>query len=211
MRKAAVVMIASLLTVSPVAAQQHEHQQAPSDSVAPPQTMDMMGMMGQMMTMMARMHGTMGGEMMPGMMGEGMMSGMMGEGMMPGMMGEGMMSGMMDMDCPCLPLRLRGSLGLSEDQVQRIEDIEERSGKEQAEHTGLATEAQRAAMAALHAQNPNLQEYEARLREAASHGVEAQLALARGSIRAREILTAAQREQLRSAVEAMRELMQPHR
>lgn len=196
MRKAAVLLIGSLFAVSPAAAvqaQQHEHQQTPSDSAAAPQMMDMMGMMGQMMTMMAGMHGTMGGEMTPGMMG------------------EGMMSGMMDMDCPCLPLRLRGSLGLTEDQVRRIEEIKQRTEKEQAEHTGLAMEAQRVAMAALHAQNPNLQEYEARLREASNHRVEAQLALARGSIQAREILTVAQREKLNAAVSVMRELMHPHR
>ena len=196
MRKAAILVIASLFVVSPAVAlhaQQHEHQPAPSDSAATPQMMDMMGMMGQMMTMMAWMHGTMGG------------------GMMPGMMGEGMMPGMMDMDCPCLPLRLRGSLGLSEDQVRRIEEIVQRSGMEQSEQTGLATEAQRAAMTALHAQNPNLQEYEARLREAASHRVAAQLSLARGSIQVREILTAAQREKLGSVTSAMQELMEPHR
>ena len=193
MRKAAIFMIGSLLAVSPVAAQEHLHQQTPSDSAAAPQMMDMMGMMGQMMTMMAQMHGTMGAEMMPGMMG------------------GGMMPGMMDMDCPCTPLRLRGSIGLSEDQVRRIGQIEERSRKEEAEHTRLAMEAQRAGMAVLHAQNPNLQEYEARVREAASHRVDAQLALARGSVQAREVLTAEQREKLRSVMESMRELMQPHR
>jgi hypothetical protein len=193
MRKAAMFMIGTLLTVSPAAAQQHEHPPAPSDSVAAPQAMDMMGMMGRMMTMMAQMHRTMGG------------------GMAPGMMGEGMMGGMMDMDCPCLPLRLRGALGLSEDQVRRIGQIEERSRKEQAEHARLAMEAQRAGMAALHAQQPNLREYEARMREAASHGVDAQLALASGSVEARAVLTAEQREKLRSAMEAMGELMGEHR
>jgi hypothetical protein len=179
-----VLTLCGLFVAAPLVAQEHRHEQAQPDSAVPQPAMDMMGRMGQMMTLMAQMHGMMGGEAMSGGVGDDAEAGM--------------------------PLRLSMSLGLTGDQVGRIDQIEERSRAEHGGHLRLAIEAEGVGIAALQASSPNLQEYEARAREAASHRVEAQLALARGSVQAREVLTGEQREKLRSLMEAMHELTQAH-
>ena len=183
MKSVMLVLGGLLLGAAPLASQQHEHAPAPADSVARAES-------AGMMEMMRSMHGDMSGAM----------------GGMGGSMGHEM-----DLDCPCLPLQMRRSLGLSADQIGRLEEIQRRASEQQEERLRGATEADQAATMLLHGAAPDLAAYEARLREAAGQRVEARLARARALLKAHAVLTAVQRERLRPATEMMRELIEGRR
>jgi hypothetical protein len=106
-----------------------------------------------------------------------------------------------------LPLRLRTSLGLSADQVQRLEELALRARAARADRIRQAEAAEHAADDAMHAAAPDLTVYEGHLRAAAAHRVEARLATARAALEARAILSPAQRERLQTAIDTMHEMM----
>ncbi|MGM0669164.1 MAG: Spy/CpxP family protein refolding chaperone [Gemmatimonadota bacterium] len=144
---------------------------------------------GAMMRMMRTMMGN-------GIMGGGMMGTRGGSGMMQGGMMQG---GMMDMGMAGgagMILSLEESLDLSEDQVQRLEEMQESIRDEVQQHTSQAMEAGQAAMEALQSDTPDLGTYEESLREAADHSILAHTAMARSDVEARQLLTAEQQKDL---------------
>jgi Spy/CpxP family protein refolding chaperone len=176
----AVMILGALLTYAPpLAAQGHEHPAQPKDSVA---SAEHAGRMQHMMQMMR------GGTAEGAAMGGGMPD----------------TPEAMALD---LPLRLRTSLGLSPDQIDRLDETRGRAEAARAERLRQAEAAERAAADALHRAPPDLAAYEAGLREAAAHRVEARLAMARAALEAREILDPAQRARLQAAMEMMHEMM----
>jgi Spy/CpxP family protein refolding chaperone len=124
-----------------------------------------------------------------------------------GMMAAGMH---MMMAGPEMVLHLREPLELSPAQVQRIEAIRDSVQREHRPHAHAAMRAMGEAGAMLEASNPDLSRYEARLREAADHYVQAHAAMARGWLRAREVLTPEQRSNLRFGMKVMQQMMAEH-
>lgn len=149
---------------------------------------------------------------MPGMMGEQMMmGGMMGQGMMGSgmmqMMGQGM--GMMATGGPgpAMILRMEDALDLSDDQVDRLEDIREEFSGSRQQHMNAAMSAHENARQNLEGENPDFDAYEEALQEASTHMVQAHLAMARASVQARQVLTAEQRERLQQGMGMMQGMM----
>lgn len=154
----------------------------------------------------ARQDSARGGMMQgqPGMMQGGMMQ------MMRGMHGQqGMMGGMMGMAAgPGVILGLRESLELTEDQVTRLEALRESTRQQMHGHMMEGMQTMRSAWELLDSDSPDLDAYEARLREASDHMVLAHTAMARAAVEARELLTADQRERLELARSMMQEMRQ---
>lgn len=204
-RKVLVLTLASALAGVPAYAQmghqQHAGQRSGGGMACP-------GMKGGAST--TGMHG--GAMQGPGMMGmmRGGMGGMMGGPMsqMQGMMGGAMMGhGMMGEPGPGMLLRLKGALELTGEQVSRLEGLQQKFSQQHEEHVKAADEAQRAAAEALRGEQPDLAAYEAKLKEAAAHGVEAHVVAARAALEARSVLTDEQRAKLRTGMAMMREAM----
>ena len=97
---------------------------------------------------------------------------------------------------PGMLIQHRQELSLSDDQVRRLEVIRTRTEASARTHMQPAMQAHMAAAAVLESNSPNLQTYEARLREAADHMVQVHVALARGAVEARQVLNAEQRTRL---------------
>jgi Spy/CpxP family protein refolding chaperone len=108
-----------------------------------------------------------------------------------GMVGEHCMR-MMGGPPPAMLLRHQEDLGLSADQVRRIERLQAEAGG--AEHMGAVMAAHREAAELLHADRPDFAGYEARLREAADHMIQAHTQMARAAVQARGVLTPEQRK-----------------
>ena len=159
-----------------------------------------MGMMGMM-----RGHGMMG--MMRGMPGDsaGMMR--MGRGMGPGMMGGGMgMTGMMGAN-PSMLLAQRDVLELDDDQVARLEELrEKRQGMMQGMHQGMM--AVRGQMQdAMAADSLDMEAYRNAVEAMADQMVGHRMQMARFSEQVLDVLTAEQREKLRTGMRMMRHMM----
>jgi Spy/CpxP family protein refolding chaperone len=95
---------------------------------------------------------------------------------------------------PAMILLHADHLGLSQDQVRRIEAIRDRT--DGAAHMQGAMATQRQAAELLQAEQPDLAAFEARLRQAADHMVQAHTTMARAAVDARAILTPEQRASL---------------
>jgi Spy/CpxP family protein refolding chaperone len=108
-----------------------------------------------------------------------------------GMMGEHCMK-MMGGPPPAMLLQHQEELGLSADQVRRIEQIQTEA--DGASHMGAVMAAHREAAELLHADRPDFAAYEAKLRAAADHMIQAHTQMARTAVQAREVLTPEQRE-----------------
>ncbi|MDZ7780496.1 MAG: periplasmic heavy metal sensor [Gemmatimonadota bacterium] len=147
----------------------------------------MQGQMSDSTPSMGMAHGM----MMGGMMGHGMM----GSGMMP-MMGQGM--GMMATGGPgpTTLLRMRDALELSDDQVARLQELEEAFQEETGSHMNAAMASHEEAARALQGDAPDLGAYQQSLQAAANVMVQFHAAMARAAIDAREVLTPEQRERL---------------
>lgn len=147
------------------------------------------------------------GMVQPGMMQPGMMQGGM-MGMMQGMHGQaGMMGGMMGMaGGPTLMLRLQESLELSEDQVERLEVLRDSAQAGMRTHMMRAMQSVSAAGELLSTPAPDLEAYEAALREAADHMVVGHTVAARVAVEARQVLSPEQRERLDLAIDMVREM-----
>lgn len=94
---------------------------------------------------------------------------------------------------PMLLLDMQDSLELTDTQVQRLEALRDRARMEAMPHMHQAMMAQRAAAETLDADDPDLDAYEARLREAMNHMVLAHTAMARIGLESRRVLTPEQR------------------
>ena len=120
-------------------------------------------------------------------------------------------AGMMEMQgmpSPAMILQLREPLGLTQAQVQRIEAIRDRVEREHQPHMQAAMKAMREADGLLGAAALEQARYEAKLREAANQHVQAHLAMTRGWLEARAVLTPEQRSNLEFGVKVMRQMMQ---
>lgn len=136
-----------------------------------------------------------------GAMGQGMM-GMMGQGMMgESMMGHGMMG--MATWGPGSLLAVREELGLTETQIDDLEELQEQAREEARSHMELAHEARARAMDLLGQEPVPFDGYEMEIRAAVGHLAEAQVAVTRAGVEALGLLTAEQREDLSSLLPGM--------
>lgn len=189
----AVVTVFALGATSPARAQEHQH---PAEKAGAPD--------------MAAMH--CGGEM------AGMMNAMpAGKPGMPGMSGdmkmpegkdkmEAGMAGMMEMMGPPTPamyLHHQDKLDLTSNQVARLKSLQGEAQPLCVHHMEMAMTSHHAANQLLDATAPDFTAFKAKLNEAAGHMVEAQLAMAKASVAAREVLTVAQRQAMKSQMEEM--------
>ena len=120
-------------------------------------------------------------------------------GMQMGAMQMGAMMDMMRPEGAAEILDMASALGLTPDQVQRLNGIRERARATSQPHLDAAMRAHHAAMQALAADPADVARYEAQLRETATHYVEAQVALARSGAEAMAVLTPEQRANVRFA------------
>lgn len=90
------------------------------------------------------------------------------------------------------------ALGLTADQVSRLEVIRDQTQAAAREHMQPVRAAHMSAAELLRADSPDLDEYEDALEEAAEHMVAAHVAVVRASLAAREVLTAEQRSTLQT-------------
>lgn len=97
---------------------------------------------------------------------------------------------------PQMLLQHREALGLSTDQVNRLEALQARARETAMPHMQPAMQAHRAAAELLKGDSPDFQGYEARVREAADHMVRAHVAMARMAVEARGVLNPEQRGRL---------------
>lgn len=150
----------------------------------------MPGMMGQQQMMMGGMTGQ-------GMMGSGMMQ-MMGQGM--GMMATGG-------PAPQMILRMEDALGLTGEQVSRLEEIRDEFSGTRQEHMSAAMSAHQEARRALEGDSPDFGAYGEALYEAADRMVEAHVSMARAAHETRQVLTEEQRNQLGEGMGMMQGMM----
>lgn len=138
--------------------------------------------------------------------GIGMMQGQ--PGMMQMMHGQGGMMMGMAMG-PGMVLRLQESLDLTDSQVAELETmLDSAPSSTMRQHMTQGMQVMHAASEVLTSDSPDLDAYEARLREAKEHMVLAHTAMARAGVEARQLLTPDQRERLSLARQMMHE-MQP--
>ncbi|HUE97194.1 MAG TPA: Spy/CpxP family protein refolding chaperone [Longimicrobiaceae bacterium] len=130
-----------------------------------------------------------------------------GQGGGGGMMGMMQGGGMDAMPGPEMVLRLRDALALSDDQVRRIEEIQLRTHSEHHQRMQAGMHPSQAAAAILQGNSPDLEEYEDLLEQAAEHDVAASVALARGMVDTRAVLTADQLAKLDVGIGMMHEMM----
>lgn len=103
---------------------------------------------------------------------------------------------MMGGPAPQMLLMHREALGLSADQVNRLETLQARARETAMPHMRPAMQAHMAAAELLKGDSPDFQGYEARIREAADHMVRAHVAMARVAVEAGRVLTAEQQGRL---------------
>ena len=119
----------------------------------------------------------------------------------------GMMQMQQMMPGPMMILQLREPLGLTQAQVGRLEAIRDRVQGEHQPHMQAAMRAMQEAQALLEGPTPDLSRYEAKLREAADHHVQAHVPMARAWLEAREVLTPEQRSNLQFGMKVMQQMM----
>lgn len=111
-----------------------------------------------------------------------------------GMQGMEHCLSMMGAPPPGMMLRHQEELGLSADQVGQLETLKDEAGAQSHRTEVMAAHAR--AAAALESDDPDWPAYEAALRAAADHMVQAHTAMAKAAVEAGDVLSAAQREQL---------------
>ncbi len=142
--------------------------------------------------------GPMGG----GMGGNGQHGGraMGGGAMGGGAMGGGAMADHQAMMAMFVPpqalLSQRQALGLTDDQVSRIEHLQHERGEDVQESRDELAEQRQKAIAALREDEPDLDEYEHALKELSEERIEAHVAMLKAAMEARDVLTDAQRAKL---------------
>jgi hypothetical protein len=93
-------------------------------------------------------------------------------------------------------LQHRDALGLSAEQVRRLEAVQAETAKGAAQHMQPVMEAHMAAAELLRSDTPDFKAYEERLSEGADHMVRAHVNMARAAVQARQVLTSDQRSRL---------------
>ncbi len=130
-------------------------------------------------------------------------------GMQSGPMTMHGMMGMMTMHAgPGMVLALAEPLGLSDAQLERIQDVHQETQQAAWRHMRQAMEVMQDAADLVRGETPDLDAYEARLRDAAEHGVLGHMARARAMVRVYDILIAGQQEKLETAAGMMVHMMQ---
>jgi Spy/CpxP family protein refolding chaperone len=97
---------------------------------------------------------------------------------------------------PAMILNLRQSLGLTDEQIDRLEALRDNVRSEVRQNMMQGMQTMRAAQELLEAESPDLTVYQERLREAANDMVLARTAMAQAAVEARALLTTEQRDQL---------------
>lgn len=214
MKHSLLALTALALAAAPAAAQTHEHGAAKAgQEMGPTAMICSMGMLP---------HPGMGG--MGGMMksGGGMMGGMQhgqaqgqAQGMQHGQMQHGNTAGsdkpaatamehQGGMEHPVTPTMLlhhAKDLELTQDQVAKVTQLATASQAACETHLKAATEAHHAAAALLGdaATNPDVAQYEARLREAITHVLQAHVGVVKAGVEAKAVLTPAQVDKLKAS------------
>ena len=186
----------SVVVARPLPAQQHQHPQSAS------QKTDMAVMMcGGGMAAMLQMHN--GG--MPGMRMDGMKPGMKMDSAKPTMRMDNMsgMEMMMGPPGPATILQQKEKLGLSAAQVSRLEALQKEAQPSCAHHMQAAMTAHMGASQLLDAANPDFSAFESKLKEATTHMVEGHVVMAKAAVAARDVLTPAQRQALKTQMGMM--------
>jgi Spy/CpxP family protein refolding chaperone len=111
---------------------------------------------------------------------------------------------------PGMLLRMREHLGLTDEQVRRLEAVQGRAQAAHRQHMPAAMAPMHEAMGILQGERPDFAQYEAKLRQAAEHLVAAHVAMARAMVEARAVLTAEQQGRLRGGMSMMHEMMREH-
>lgn len=148
--------------------------------------------------MMGRMHQ---GVMAPGMMGRGMMGQGMAMEMMNGMDRMGMM--MAGMPSPAMILGAAQSLDLTGAQKTRLETLQKQLTESVQPEMQKAMAAHHRAMQALEGDQPDIDAYEAALKDAMNQMVLVRVAVAKTNVQARDVLTADQRSKVSEASSMM--------
>ncbi|MFQ5689996.1 MAG: Spy/CpxP family protein refolding chaperone [Gemmatimonadota bacterium] len=154
-------------------------------------------MRGGMMSMHSGMMGGMMGMRGGSMMGSGMMGGMMGSGMM-GAMSAGMGP------AAAMILGQKELLGLSSDQVSRLQAIQKRMREARDAHARSVGPLHQELRELAAAEKPDLSRYESLLRKAADSEVQTRVELARLGQDALAVLEPAQRSKLQAGMGWMR-------
>jgi len=105
---------------------------------------------------------------------------------------------------PAVILQRQERLKLTAVQTTRLQALQTQARGDCAHHMQLAIAAQQAGNQILGAATPDLAAYAAKLKEASAHTVEAQVAMAKGAVEARKVLTAGQRQAIQSRMQARR-------
>jgi predicted transcriptional regulator len=146
-----------------------------------------------------------------GMGGHAMVGGsdaMMGQGMGGAAMDGGMMGRMQGIrPTPAAILGAAESLKLTPDQKTRLEELARTTNESHQAHMQAAMAAHQKASEASTGDTPDLQAYERGLQEAAGHMVQAQVAMTRGSLDARAVLTSEQRTEMQESMALMGSMM----
>ena len=117
------------------------------------------------------------------------------------------MGGMSCMDMmggppPGMILQHGKALGLSAQQVERLEALKKQDSTAAMPHMREAMAAHQAAAQILKAEHPDFAAYETKLGEAAHHAIAGHVAMARSAVDARDVLTAAQRTRLQTEMKS---------
>jgi hypothetical protein len=173
MRRFAFAIVLTFGTAAALQAQQHQH-----------------GARGQDMT---AMHCGAGMGAMHGMSA--------GQQQMPA--GQHNMMEMMGPPTPAMILHHKQELGLSAQQVARLETLQKEAEPSCTRHMQLAMTAHKAANELLAAAAPDFAAFAAKLKESTAHMVEGHVALARAAVAARDVLSLEQRQTLENLMEKM--------
>lgn len=122
-------------------------------------------------------------------------------------MGHGMMGMMMAGPGPAFILRQKDALNLSDQQVQRLEALNQQLTEGRQAHMREVAPIHEQLSAALEGDRPDVAKYEAALKKLAEHHVGMQVQAARFSVQALDVLTPEQRANVRYGMRLMREMM----
>jgi len=139
-----------------------------------------------------RCGGGMGGRMSEMMKGHAM-----------GGSGHPMMYSMMGIPSPAMILHHKDDLALSGAQVTQLENLQNQVEPGCKHHMQAGINDFRSANQLLDAASPDFGAYSAKLKEGSMHMVEAHVALAKAAVGARDVLTAAQRDKMKSMMAQM--------
>jgi Spy/CpxP family protein refolding chaperone len=100
-------------------------------------------------------------------------------------------------------LHHKADIKLTAAQVSKLEALQKQAEPECAHHFQAAMASHMAANQLLEAASPNFSAYDAKLKEAATHMVEGMEVMAKAGVSARDVLTPAQRQTLKTRMEQM--------